>query len=203
MRKLLNGDQSKRIGNLYNGVEDIKKHRFFKGFDWNALVNGDGRVFERQCRAVDGVQGRCVLRLFRRSSRPMIQATSIATRNLRPKRQSRWTLKKRRMHFRHFERQWAAVSHTHPGPWRQLDLNRKHRTSFVSLGCRLSFFLGRLLDVEFKFFAFQDVSICSSDLTRTRCDDRHQTSGDHLLGHTRIQCPSRCQMAFHLFDLLF
>ena len=31
-------DLSKRYGNLVGGVKDIKKHRLFKGFDWNALL---------------------------------------------------------------------------------------------------------------------------------------------------------------------
>lgn len=25
---------------MFNGVRDIKEHRFFKGFDWNALESG-------------------------------------------------------------------------------------------------------------------------------------------------------------------
>ena len=38
IKHLLVGDLSKRYGNLKKGVEDIKKHRWFKGLDWNALV---------------------------------------------------------------------------------------------------------------------------------------------------------------------
>lgn len=30
-------DLSKRFGNLVNGVDDIKKHRYFTDFDWKAL----------------------------------------------------------------------------------------------------------------------------------------------------------------------
>jgi len=29
---------SKRFGNLKNGVEDIKTHRFFEGFQWANLL---------------------------------------------------------------------------------------------------------------------------------------------------------------------
>jgi serine/threonine protein kinase len=32
-------DLSKRYGNLKNGVDDIKNHRFFKNMNWNDLVN--------------------------------------------------------------------------------------------------------------------------------------------------------------------
>ena len=39
VRKLLAADRTKRLGNLKNGAEDIKKHKWFKGFDWNALIN--------------------------------------------------------------------------------------------------------------------------------------------------------------------
>ena len=39
-RKLLSSDRTKRIGNLKNGAEDIKKHKWFKGFDFKALIEG-------------------------------------------------------------------------------------------------------------------------------------------------------------------
>lgn len=37
--KLLHVQQSKRLGNLKNGVADVKSHRWFKGFDWDACAN--------------------------------------------------------------------------------------------------------------------------------------------------------------------
>jgi serine/threonine protein kinase len=39
IKKLLQPDRSKRYGNLKNGAEDIRKHKWFKGFDWEALVS--------------------------------------------------------------------------------------------------------------------------------------------------------------------
>jgi protein kinase A len=38
VKHLLEADLSKRYGNLKGGVNDIKNHRLFKGFDWNALL---------------------------------------------------------------------------------------------------------------------------------------------------------------------
>ena len=38
VKHLLEADLSKRYGNLKGGVDDIKNHRFFKGFDWNGLL---------------------------------------------------------------------------------------------------------------------------------------------------------------------
>ena len=38
VRHLLEHDLSKRYGNLKNGVNDIKNHRLFKGFDWHACL---------------------------------------------------------------------------------------------------------------------------------------------------------------------
>ena len=37
-KHLLRRDLSKRFGNMVNGVDDIKTHRFFKGLDWNKLL---------------------------------------------------------------------------------------------------------------------------------------------------------------------
>lgn len=34
---MLDGDLTKRYGNLKGGVNDIKGHRFFKGLDWEKL----------------------------------------------------------------------------------------------------------------------------------------------------------------------
>ena len=36
---LLNNDQSKRLGRMSNGVQDIKNHRWFAGIDWDGLLN--------------------------------------------------------------------------------------------------------------------------------------------------------------------
>ena len=38
-KHLLRRDLSKRFGNLKNGVADIKKHKWFNGFDYNALMS--------------------------------------------------------------------------------------------------------------------------------------------------------------------
>jgi protein kinase X len=62
IKKLLRADRSKRLGNLKNGTQDIKKHPWFKGVDWIALEkkqidspiiinvknNGDIRYFGEQ-----------------------------------------------------------------------------------------------------------------------------------------------------------
>lgn len=39
IKKLTKHDLSERYGNLVNGVQDIKKHRFFKNIDWDDLLN--------------------------------------------------------------------------------------------------------------------------------------------------------------------
>jgi len=39
IKKLLTADRTKRIGNLKNGAEDIKKHKWFRGLNWAALYN--------------------------------------------------------------------------------------------------------------------------------------------------------------------
>merc|ERR1719168_385843 len=38
VKKLLTADLGKRYGNLKNGVNDIKQHKWFKDVDWNALL---------------------------------------------------------------------------------------------------------------------------------------------------------------------
>jgi serine/threonine protein kinase len=38
VKHLLQADLSKRYGNLKNGVNDIKGHRFFNGMNWNKLL---------------------------------------------------------------------------------------------------------------------------------------------------------------------
>jgi len=38
VKKLLTADLGKRYGNLKNGVDDIKQHKWFKDIDWNQLL---------------------------------------------------------------------------------------------------------------------------------------------------------------------
>jgi hypothetical protein len=38
VKHLLDGDLTKRYGNLKGGVSDIKNHRFFKTFSWTDLI---------------------------------------------------------------------------------------------------------------------------------------------------------------------
>lgn len=38
VRKLLTADRTKRYGCLKSGAEDIKKHKWFKGIDWNKVL---------------------------------------------------------------------------------------------------------------------------------------------------------------------
>jgi len=39
IKRLLTQDRAKRFGCLKNGSEDIKKHKWYKGYDWNQLYN--------------------------------------------------------------------------------------------------------------------------------------------------------------------
>ena len=39
MRCLIQPDVTKRYGNLRNGVDDIKTHKWFSGLDWMAVFN--------------------------------------------------------------------------------------------------------------------------------------------------------------------
>ena len=39
VKHLLEGDLTKRYGNLKGGVSDIKNHRFFKSFSWADLMD--------------------------------------------------------------------------------------------------------------------------------------------------------------------
>ncbi len=39
MKHLLRRDLSKRYGNLKNGTQDIKGHRFFEKIDWQQLLH--------------------------------------------------------------------------------------------------------------------------------------------------------------------
>lgn len=41
VKHLLDADLTKRYGNLKNGVNDIKNHRFFKTLNWENLLNKD------------------------------------------------------------------------------------------------------------------------------------------------------------------
>ena len=38
IKRLLVIDKSRRLGSMKNGPEDVKAHRWFKGIDWEALV---------------------------------------------------------------------------------------------------------------------------------------------------------------------
>jgi len=40
LKKLLASDRTRRLGNLKGGADDVKKHKFFKGIDWEALAEG-------------------------------------------------------------------------------------------------------------------------------------------------------------------
>lgn len=42
IKRLLTTDLTKRYGCLKNGVEDIKKHKFFSGVDWDAILRRQG-----------------------------------------------------------------------------------------------------------------------------------------------------------------
>eukprot|EP00164_Ancoracysta_twista_P002827 GFYU01003762.1.p1 GENE.GFYU01003762.1~~GFYU01003762.1.p1 ORF type:complete len:320 (-),score=79.82 GFYU01003762.1:602-1561(-) len=37
IKRLLTADRTKRIGNLKRGAEDVRNHRWFRGFDWRSL----------------------------------------------------------------------------------------------------------------------------------------------------------------------
>ena len=39
VKKLLNADRTKRIGNLRNGAEDVKTHKWFREVDWEDVYN--------------------------------------------------------------------------------------------------------------------------------------------------------------------
>ncbi|KAG0719728.1 Protein kinase DC2 [Chionoecetes opilio] len=39
VKKLLTQDRTKRLGNMKNGAEDVKRHRFFKNLDWNDVFD--------------------------------------------------------------------------------------------------------------------------------------------------------------------
>lgn len=39
VKKLLVQDRTKRLGNMKNGAEDIKRHRWFKHLDWDVVIN--------------------------------------------------------------------------------------------------------------------------------------------------------------------
>uniref|UniRef100_A0A182P500 AGC-kinase C-terminal domain-containing protein n=1 Tax=Anopheles epiroticus TaxID=199890 RepID=A0A182P500_9DIPT len=38
VKKLLVLDRTKRLGNMKNGAEDVKRHRWFKHLDWNVVI---------------------------------------------------------------------------------------------------------------------------------------------------------------------
>jgi serine/threonine protein kinase len=39
IKKLLSSDRTKRLGNMKGGAEDVKRHKWFKGVDWQALYD--------------------------------------------------------------------------------------------------------------------------------------------------------------------
>jgi len=39
IKRLLTHDRAKRFGCLKNGAEDIQKHKWYKGMDWELLAN--------------------------------------------------------------------------------------------------------------------------------------------------------------------
>lgn len=39
VKKLLVLDRTKRLGNMKNGADDIKRHRWFKHLDWKDVLN--------------------------------------------------------------------------------------------------------------------------------------------------------------------
>jgi len=39
IKRLLTHDRAKRLGCLKNGVEDIKKHRWYRTIDWDAVLH--------------------------------------------------------------------------------------------------------------------------------------------------------------------
>lgn len=39
VKKLLTQDRTKRLGNMKNGAEDVKRHRFFKNTDWDEVYH--------------------------------------------------------------------------------------------------------------------------------------------------------------------
>jgi hypothetical protein len=39
VKKLLTADRTKRLGNLKGGADDLKKHKWFRGVDWQGLLN--------------------------------------------------------------------------------------------------------------------------------------------------------------------
>ncbi|KAG0054059.1 cAMP-dependent protein kinase, partial [Linnemannia elongata] len=39
IKKLLTGDRTKRLGNLKGGSDDIKNHKWFRGVDWQGLLD--------------------------------------------------------------------------------------------------------------------------------------------------------------------
>lgn len=62
VKRLLTPDLTKRYGNLKNGVADIKEHKWFAGFDWNALLKKSlpppyKPVFKVRKHGVKGLEG--------------------------------------------------------------------------------------------------------------------------------------------------
>jgi serine/threonine protein kinase len=38
IKRLLSDDRTKRLGNLKAGADDVKKHKWFNGVDWEMLL---------------------------------------------------------------------------------------------------------------------------------------------------------------------
>merc|ERR1712060_144499 len=71
VKKLLSADRTKRIGNLKNGAEDIKKHKWFKGWNFGDLATyglpsfivpeirseGDTHNFDKYPESIEDGQG--------------------------------------------------------------------------------------------------------------------------------------------------
>ncbi len=45
VRHLLVADLSKRFGNMHNGINDIKQHKWMSSIDWKALLEKKTPVF--------------------------------------------------------------------------------------------------------------------------------------------------------------
>jgi protein kinase X len=45
MKKLLVPDRFKRLGSMKNGAEDVKRHRWFRDYDWEDVINRRMQVY--------------------------------------------------------------------------------------------------------------------------------------------------------------
>lgn len=44
VKKLLVQDRTKRLGNMKNGADDVKRHRWFKNLDWDEVALKKSKV---------------------------------------------------------------------------------------------------------------------------------------------------------------